>query len=265
MIPFGEEALIASERQIKHVADHCINAFWSKVARHPRIPHTLSPSDTGEPPPQGYRGARFLSVQSKASSVSFQYCTKNILGHPEVVFKAALEMELALLMLKQVPERFRFNYQRRITPLMPVTGAAVHIIRNIVWEIENALQRHAATQYLIERRHARNQLLFYYHQLQPSETEKSDYEKRRHHDWVHALYLAQKSCLFLPLRLLQNSGLSPGLEPYWWDCHDYFSRKDRGLLEQLAAVPTHPAAASPPSYGHRYEDQVVAFFNVLPT
>ncbi len=265
MIPIDEGAPITSERQIKDVADRCVSAFWSEVARQPGIPHTLSPIDSSDSPPQGYGGKQLLSVHPETRSLTFRYRTKNILGQPEVVFKAALELEMALLLLRQVPKRFNFNYQRRITPLVHVTGAAVHIIRNIVWEIENALQRHAATQYLIERRHARHQLLFYYHQLQPSEKEKADYKKRRPHDWVHALYLAQKSCLFLPLSLLQKSGLSPGLASYWWDCHEYFSRSDRGLLEQLAAVLTHQAAESPLAYGHRYEDQVVALFNVLPT
>lgn len=255
---------MTSEQQINAVADRCLGAFWSKVARQPRIPHTLSPIRDSAGPAQDYRGARLLTTQLRTRSVTVQYCKKNILGQPEVVLKAALQLELALLLLKQVPKRFSFNYHRRITPLVPVTGAAVHIIRNIVWEIESALQRHAATQYLIERRHAQDQLLFYYHQLQPSEKEKADYNKRRLHDWMHALYLAQKSYLFLSLSLLQNSGLSPGLAAYWWDCHDYFSPRDRGLLEQLAAVPTHHGAATPSSYAHQYEDQVVALFNLLP-
>lgn len=265
MVPLDESVTITSEQQLEDVATRCINEFWSEIARQPQPPYSFAQTYESVIPQQGYRGIRLLSIQNTARHVTFKFCTNNILGQPEVIFRAALELELALLLLKQAPDRFSFNYQRRIAPLIPVTGAAVHIIRNIVWEIEKALQRHAATQFLIDRQHARRQLLFYYHQLRPSEKEKSDYFKRRFHDWVHALYLAQKSSLFLPLSLLQHCGLSPGLKSFWWDCHGYYSQTDRNLLEHLAAVPTNQTGASTPLREKRYEDHVVAMFKLLPT
>jgi hypothetical protein len=265
MMPFDENATITNERQLKDVASHCVKAFWSEVARQPQPSYTIAQAGCSDFPAPGYCGARLLSVQNTARNMAFKFCTKNILGQPKVVLEAALELELALLMLKQMRERFRFNYQRRIAPLIPVTGAAVHIIRNMVWEIEKALQRHAATRFLIDRQRARPQLLFYYHQLQPSSKEKSDYRKRQPHDWVHSLYLCQKSTLFLPLRLMQNSGLSPALDSYWWNCHNFFSSRDRNVLEQLAAVPTHQhIGATTPPRENRYADQVVAMFRLLP-
>ena len=264
-MPFDESATITDERQLKDVAAHCVKAFWSEVARQPQPSYTIAQAGSSDFPAPGYCGTRLLSVQNSARNMAFKFCTKNILGLPKVVLEAALELELALLLLKQMRESFRFNYQRRIAPLVPVTGAAVHIIRNMVWEIEKALKRHAATRFLIDRQRARPQLLFYYHQLQPSEKEKSDYHKRQPHDWVHALFLCQKSSLFLPLSLLQNSGLSPALDSYWWDCHNFFSPSDRNLLEQLAAVPTHrQTGATTPSRENRFEDHVVTMFKLLP-
>lgn len=264
-MPLEENATIADERQLKDVVNHCVQAFWSEVARQPQPSYTIAQAGCSDFPAPGYCGARFLSVQNTARNMSFKFCTQNILGQPIVVLEAALELELALLLLKQIQGNFRFNYQRRIAPLIPVTGAAVHIVRNMVWEIEKALKRHAATRFLIDHQRARPQLLFYFHQLQPSEKEKSDYHKRQPHDWVHSLYLCQKSSLFLPVSLLQNSGLSPVLDSYWWDCHNYFSSNDRNLLEQLAAVPAHrQSGATTPPRENRFEDQVVAMFKLLP-
>ena len=262
---FDENATITDERQLKEVATRCVKAFWSEVARQPQPSYTIAQAGCNDFPASDYCGARLLSVQNSTRNMAFKFCTKNILGQPNVVLEAALELEMALLMLRQMRESFRFNYQRRIAPLIPVTGAAVHIIRHMVWEIEKALQRYAATRFLIDRQRARPQLLFYYHQLQPSAKEKSDYHKRQPHDWVHSLYLCQKSSLFLPLRLLQSSGLSPVLDSYWWDCHYFFSSIDRNLLEQLAAVPTHrQTGATTPPRENRFEDQVVAMFKLLP-
>lgn len=265
MMPFNQSTTIVDERQLKDVASHCVKAFWSEVARQPQPSYTIAQAGCSDFSSSGYCGARLLSVRNTARNLAFKFCTENILGQPKVVLEAALELELALLMLKQRRESFRFNYQRRIAPLIPVTGAAVHIIRHMVWEIEKALQRHAATRFLIDRHRSQPQLLFYYHQLQPSPKEKSDYRKRQHHDWVHSIYLCQKSTLFLPLSLLQNSGLSPALDSYWWDCHNFFSPRDRHLLEQLAAVPIHHQTGVTTSpRGNRYEDQVVAMFKHLP-
>lgn len=264
-MPLDENVIITSEQQLDEVATRCVNEFWSEIARQPPPPYTLTRTYDSVSLPQGYRGLLLLSIQNTTRHMDFKFCTNHILGQPEVIFRAALELELALLLLKQAPDRFSFNYQRRIAPLIPVTGAAVHIIRNIVWGIEKALQRHAATRFLIDRQHARRQLLFYYHQLRPSEKEKSDYFKRRSHDWVHALYLAMKSSLFLPLSLLQRCGLSPGLESFWWDCHGFFSQTDRNLLEDLAAVPSNQTGAGTALRENRYEDHIVAMFKLLPT
>ena len=265
MMTCDENATIADEQHLRDVAARCVRSFWSEVARQPQPSYTIAQAGCSDFPAPGYCGARLLSVQNTARNMAFKFCTKNIIGQPKVVLEAALELELALVMLKRRKENFRFNYQRRIAPLIPVTGAAVHIIRHMVWEIEKALQRHAATRLLIDRRRDRPQLLFYYHQLHPSAKEKSDYRKRQPHDWVHSLYLCQKSSLFLPLNLLQNSGSSPVLGSYWWDCHDFFSPRDRNVLEQLAAVPAHhqtDGTTSPPE--SRYEDHVVAMFKHLP-
>ena len=265
MIPLDLSATIANERQLMDVATHCVNEFWVEVAQQPHSSYPLIQLDGGAFPDQGYCGARLLAVQDTARHIVVKFRTNNILGQPEIVLKAALEQELALLLLKQVPKSFNFNYQRTIAPLIPVTGAAVHIIRHIVWGIEQTLQRYAATRFLIDRQQAHPQALFYFHQLQPSEKEGADYRKRQPHDWVHALYLAQKSSLFLPLSLLQDSGLSPGLISYWWDCHSFLSRSDRNLLERLAAVPTQRPAGDPRApREYRFEDQVVAMFKLLP-
>jgi len=265
MIPFDENATITDERQLRDVATHCVEEFWSEVARQPQPSYTFSQAGCSDFPASDYCGARLLSIQNTARNMAFKFCTENILGQPRVVLEAALELELALLMLKQRRESFRFNFQRRIAPLIPVTGAAVHIIRHMVWEIEKALQRHAATRFLIDSQRARPQLLFYYHQLQPSEKEKSDYRKRQPHDWVHSLYLCQKGTLFLPLSLMQNSGLSPALDSYWWDCHNFFSPRDRNVLIQLAAVPTHrQSAVTKPLHQNQYENHIVAMFKHLP-
>lgn len=265
MIPFDDSATISDERQLKDVATRCVKAFWLEVARQPQPSYTIAQAGCSDFPAPGYCGARILSVQNNAHNMAFKFYTENILGQPKVVLEAALELELALLLLKQKRESFLFNYQRRIAPLIPVTGAAVHIIRHMVWEIEKALQRHAATRFLIDCQRARPQLLFYYHLLQPSSKEESDYRKRQPHDWMHALYLCQKSSLFLPLSLLQKSGFSPVLDSYWWNCHNFFSSSDRVLLEQLAAVPTHHQTdATTPPRENRYEDHVVAMFKLLP-
>lgn len=265
MMPFDLSATITNERQLMDVATHCVNEFWAEVAQQPQSSYPLIQLDGGDFPDQGYCGARLLSVQDTARNIVAKFYTKNILGQPKIVLKAALELELALLLLKQMPNSFRFNYQRTISPLIPVTGAAVHVIRQIVWGIEKTLQRHAATGLLIERQHAHLQTLFYFHQLQPSEKEGADYHKRQPHDWVHALYLSQKSSLFLPLNLLQDSALSSGLVSYWWDCHSFFSRSDRNLFERLAAVPTRRSTGvSKVPRENRYEDQVVAMFKLLP-
>jgi hypothetical protein len=264
MKSFDLSATIRGEPQLMDVATRCVNGFWAEVAQQPQSTHPRIQLDGGAFPHHGHCGVRLLSVQDTARSFVIELYTKKILGQPKIVLKAALELELALLLLKLMPNSFRFNYQRTIAPLIPVTGAAVHLIRHIVWGIEKTLQYCAATRFLIDRQHAHPQALFYFHLLQPSVKEAADYHTRQPHDWVHAIYLSQKCSLFLPLRLLQDCGLSPGLVSYWWDCHSFFSRKDRNLLERLAAVPTRRlAGVTGTPRENRYADQVVALFKLL--
>jgi len=222
------------------------------LAQQPHPSYGVKQIDGGAFPDQGYCGSRFLAIQNTTRNIDVRLCTKNIIGQPKVVLKAALDLELALLLLKQTHHSFSFNYQRRTVPLLPIVGAAVHIIRHIVWEIEKALQRYAAT-------------LFYYHLLQPSEEEAADYYKRQPHDWVHSLYLCQKSSFFLALSLLQDAGLCPGMDSFWWDCHRFFSQKDCDLHEQLAEVLSRRLSGDTvPLKEMIFEDQVVGLFKLLP-
>lgn len=177
--------------------------------------------------------------------------TGDLTGRPASVLEGGLAMELAGLSLHGQTERFRLNFEKVILPLFNVSGSAVQFLRRLTMHLENGLKRYRAVRVVVDAGYGSHLVYYFYHILQPSDEDRRNYGNMRSHHWIRAMYLAQKTSVFLPLTRLDEAGIGSGMGAFWRSCHDFLAPEDHRLIADLAIIPR--------SMGDRpFADQVTA-------
>ena len=161
----------------------------------------------------------------------------DLLDRPASVLEGGLAMELAGLGLHRQPEHFRLDFERKILPLFNVSGSAVQFLRRLTMHLECGLKRFRAVPIVTGAGYGSHLIYYYYHTIRPSDEDRRNYDNMIPHKWIRAMYLAQKTAVFLPLPRLDETGIASGMGAFWRACHDYLAPEDHHLITELADIP----------------------------
>lgn len=157
-------------------------------------------------------------------------------GWPLPAVKGWIQREAAGAQLKMDLGPAPFNFQKLILPLFPVSGSAVNIIRQIVEQLQGALDDLLATRILLDLGLIEPQFHFYAFRLGAPAQEPGPYQDTLPHGWIRASFLGGRLRDFMALSLLAGQGRPEGklLKERWWRIYGFFIREDQALLEELA-------------------------------
>jgi hypothetical protein len=158
---------------------------------------------------------------------------KALMGISSPALQGCLDMALALQQLELEPELYGYNFQKQFRPLFYISGSGLHMIRQIVAHLEAGLKNLIAAQMAIDIGHGRPLFCCCYHKITPSVEKKENYYRLLDHQWIRAIFLCNINKGYIPAALLNQTGIAPELESYWWSCHNYLSPEDARLLKEL--------------------------------
>jgi hypothetical protein len=180
-------------------------------------------------------------------------CEEDLMGISVLALQGWLNQALSYHSLENDPVIFQFNFSNLIKPLFPTLGLVEDLIRQLVEGLHSALKAYLATRIVVDMGDALPLVHFYFFKINPNSEEIVNYQQMLPHGWIRLLFLSRKLGEFLPLSLLDNMGLSPGLRSFWSKSHGYLLSEDMSLLEGLSMVPTGEAKK-------HYADTIVKMF-----
>ena len=158
---------------------------------------------------------------------------KTLMGISPLALQGWLDMELARCQLALEPSTYQVNFNKKIRPLINVSGSGLHIVRHMVTHLEDSLKNLIAAQMVIAIGHGSSLLNSGHHKIGPSIEDADNYQRLFPHHWIRAIFLCKKSKAFMPVALLANTGIAMELESYWWNCHHYVLTPDKQFLKTL--------------------------------
>jgi hypothetical protein len=234
----ADAPLIENTQSLETLAHRFINIFFDLTG--PSLPPTIKLKiRNGTDPPDDEDAAMHPPVVLRTpNGLPVLYLrSQELVGRPASVMEGGLAMELAVMVLQQEPGNFRLNFEREILPMFNVSGSAVQFLRRLVMHLETGLKRFKAVQLVIDAGYGGHLFYYYYHTFQLSDEDRQHYDKLVPRQWMRAMYLAQKSTIWMPLTLLDEAGIASGLRELWRDCHAYLVPEDHRLLTEIADIP----------------------------
>lgn len=181
-----------------------------------------------------------IKVTEQNGTLHLSICSEDFIGIPTGALQGWLELEIVYAMIKADTNSYRFNFQRHIFPLMPLSGSALYFIRELVEHLSRALKRLEATKIITKMDRGLPQLYYYFHTINPTAEDKDLYKKLMPHNWSRASHLCRKVSEYIALSYLTDRGVgfSHSLLSDWQKQYGY-SKKDQTFIEDLVFVGDH--------------------------
>jgi hypothetical protein len=226
-----DQTPINSPAELAKLTDKFIDKFCSQIAFPPTLKILVERHTTDGNDCLLHNGPIYAKLEHQ--NLTIHLFEKALLGISSPALQGCLDMALALQQLELEPERYGFNFQKQFRPLFYISGSGLHMVRQIVAHLEAGLKNLIAAQMAIEIGHGKPLFYFYYHKINPSVEKKENYQRLLAHQWIRAIFLCNINKEFIPTALLNQTGIAPELESYWWSCHNYLSPEDARLLKAL--------------------------------
>ncbi len=175
--------------------------------------------------------------EGKSRQITLHLCVEDLKGIHTSALQGWVDLELALFILKQTPEKHYFNFSKQILPLFNVTGGAVPYIRNMVEYIKMVLLTHLATKRILDQDRGLLQVHYYLYKMGLNFGEQEVYDTLANHSWQRSFFLLKKLQEYLPILMLDDLGFYRGFKDTFWDCHRFITSEDRMLIEELTQIP----------------------------
>ena len=181
-----------------------------------------------------------IHVVKLNGTLHLSICSEDFIGITAGALQGWLELEIAYAMIKADTNSYRFNFQRQIFPLMPLSGSALYFIRELVEHLSRALKRLEATKIITKMNRGLPQLYYYFYTINPTNEDKDLYNKIMPHNWSRASHLCRKLSEYIALSYLSDRGVgfSHSLFSDWQKQHGY-SEKDQAFMKDLVFVADH--------------------------
>ena len=229
--PYGPPAL---DDWTRAGAEEFLNKSGQGFPRGMRFVFYPTPEDL----PQGLKKSGDLPgyPERVGRDLVFHLVEETLRGWPLPAVKGWIQRQAAAVRLKLELGPAPFNFHRQILPLFPVSGSAVAVIRQIVEQLNEALEAFLTTRILLDLGLVEAQRHFYAFRLKAPAGDPVLYREALPHGWVRASILGGRLQDFLALSLLAGRcpAVGAALKRRWWQAHDFFIREDQALLEELA-------------------------------
>jgi hypothetical protein len=217
----------AIDEFLQHVPpSNCLPVKWTFIKKTD-YPHSASNNQS-------------IHVVKLNGTLHLSICSEDFIDIPAGALQGWLELEIVYAMIKADTNSYRFNFQRQIFPLMPLSGSALYFIRELVEHLSRALKRLEATKIITKMDRGLPQLYYYFHTINPTAEDKDLYKKFMPHNWSRASHLCRKLSEYIALSYLTDRGVgfSHSLLSGWQKQYGY-SKKDQTFIEDLVFVADH--------------------------
>jgi hypothetical protein len=226
-----DKSTISSPSELAELTTRFIDQFCSRMAfpsalniqvdRHPKDDIDRSP----------YAGPLHTTLENQKLTIHLY--EKDLMGISPLALQGWLAMELARRHLQLEPSVYQVNFDKKIRPLINISGSGLQMVRHMVAHLETGLKNLIASQIVIEMGNSMALLYYYTYKITPSVEEKENYQRLYPHQWIRAIFLCRKNMRFAPVALMADKGIAAELVSYWWTCHTYISPEDKRFLETL--------------------------------
>jgi hypothetical protein len=260
MIPPDSYGPIETMEELKVQSQRTVEAFGEKKLIYPPLDVTLVHYETKEDygTDRNRLAAGPIFTQKQGNAFVIHICLELLSGISRIGLQGWLEHEMAYCSLLCHPECYECNFKKEIFPLMPVTGSAESVMREITECLEKGLRHYLAAQTLLKMDRGVAQVHFYLYKLAPNPDDPIKFKKAERFLWVRALMLCRKLADYMPVYLLvkEKLDMSRELHAFWWKIHDYLPSKDREILKTLG---DEPAGQDP----KQYSKMIIKMFKLI--
>ena len=190
-----------------------------------------------------------IVLEEKGDELVLHLCRELLRPAPERAIKGWLHHVLGHYQLSKQRAFSPFNFSRQILPLFPVTGSAVHLVRQIVERLKNGLEAFLTIRWIASIGLGEEQVSLFSYRLKIQEEGMETYQLAIPYSWIRAACLSGFLRHFLAITCLdgQNVSAARELKIQWWSRHAHLLREDQALLEEMALMPlekgSHPFPA----------------------
>ena len=138
---------LTTSNEIEQQAIHIIREFLHHAAAPncPPVEWTFIKKADSLGLRQGAVNGQSIKVVERNGTLHLSICSEDFIFIPAGALQGWLELEIVYAMIKADTNSYRFNFQRQIFPLMPLSGSALYFIRELVEHLSRALKRLEAT------------------------------------------------------------------------------------------------------------------------